>query len=119
VLDDAVHRCDTDGSALAVIYLGLDNFRMVNEAYGHATGDRLLAQVPARLRQAVPDAIGITRNAGDEFILALPGGRDQARSRPPGCARRCAATSASTARTWRWTCRWASRCTRSTARGRG
>jgi len=77
-LDEAVHRCDSDGSALTVIYLGLDNFRMVNEAYGHAAGDRLLAQVPERLHAAVPDAVGITRNAGDEFILALPGGRDQA-----------------------------------------
>jgi len=75
-LDDAVHHCDTRRSELAVVYIALDNFRIVNEAYGHGTGDRLLAQVPARLRQAVPDLIGATRIAGDEFVLALPGGHD-------------------------------------------
>lgn len=77
-LDEAVHRCDRDGGALSVIYLGLDNFRMVNEAYGHAVGDGLLALVPGRLRACVPDALSLTRNAGDEFILALPGGREAA-----------------------------------------
>ena len=77
-LDEATHRCDSDGSALAVIYLGLDNFRMVNEAYSHAVGDRLLRQVAGRLREAAPDAISIARNAGDEFVLAVPGGQDAA-----------------------------------------
>lgn len=74
-LDEATLRCDRDGSSLAVIYLGLDNFRMVNEAYSHAVGDRLLAQVARRLQEAAPEAIGITRNAGDEFVLAVPGGQ--------------------------------------------
>lgn len=77
-LDEAVHRCDHSGQMLAVVCLGLDNFRLVNEACGHATGDRLLAQVPARLHEAVSDLIGATRSTGDEFVLALPGGRDAA-----------------------------------------
>ena len=77
-LDAATLGCDRSGGSLAVIYLGLDNFRMVNEAYGHAAGDALLAQVPQRLRSAVPDALGLTRNAGDEFIIALPGGPEAA-----------------------------------------
>ena len=85
-LDDATHRCDSDGGALAVIYLGLDNFRMVNEAYSHAVGDRLLRQVAGRLREAAPDAISITRNAGDEFVLAVPGGQDAAQ-RTAACLR--------------------------------
>ena len=78
LMDEAAHRCDRTGGLLGVIYLGLDNFRLVNEAYGHAAGDVLLAQVPARLRAAVPDAIAMTRNAGDEFIVALSGGREPA-----------------------------------------
>jgi diguanylate cyclase (GGDEF)-like protein len=77
-LDDAVHLCDRHGSALSVIYLGLDNFRMINDAYGHAVGDGLLALVPDRLRAGAPDAVSLTRNAGDEFILALPGDREVA-----------------------------------------
>ena len=77
-LDQAVHTCDVEQGMLAVVYLGLDNFRLVNDAYGHAAGDALLAQVPARLHQAVPDLLGLTRMAGDEFALALPGGSDAA-----------------------------------------
>jgi diguanylate cyclase (GGDEF)-like protein len=78
-LDEAVHHCDTESTQLAVLYLGLDNFRLVNDACGHAAGDALLAQVATRLRQAVPSLIGATRNAGDEFILAVPGGSAEAR----------------------------------------
>ncbi|WP_326544067.1 putative bifunctional diguanylate cyclase/phosphodiesterase [Pseudorhodoferax sp.] len=72
-LDDAVHGCDARQHTLAVVYIGLDNFRLVNEGYGHAVGDALLAQVPPRLRQAVPAMVGAMRNAGDEFVLLLPG----------------------------------------------
>jgi diguanylate cyclase len=78
ILEDAMLRCDPNGAGMVVIYLGLDNFRLVNEAYGHAAGDALLAQVPERLRRAAPGALGLTRNAGDEFIVALPGDRHAA-----------------------------------------
>ena len=72
-LERAVHACDEHDRELVLLYLGLDDFRLLNEAYGHAAGDRLLGQVPERLRQAVPNLIAATRQAGDEFALALPG----------------------------------------------
>ncbi|MFT3820007.1 MAG: bifunctional diguanylate cyclase/phosphodiesterase [Rubrivivax sp.] len=80
VLDEATHRCDQAGSALAVMYLDLDSLRLLNDAYGHATGDRVLASMPARLQAAVPALLAASRVAGDEFMLALPGGSAEAQA---------------------------------------
>jgi len=77
-LEDAAQQADRNHGELVLAYLDLDQFRLVNEAYGHATGDRLLKALPARLRQAVPTLIAAMRNAGDEFALLLPGGHEQA-----------------------------------------
>jgi diguanylate cyclase len=77
-VDDAAHTCDRQGTSMSLIYIGLDSFRLVNDAYGHGAGDRLLALVPERLRQAAPDLIVATRVAGDEFLLAVPGDVDAA-----------------------------------------
>ena len=80
VLDDATHRCDQAGSALAVLYLDLDNLRLLNDAYGHATGDRVLASMTARLQAALPELIAASRVAGDEFVMALAGGSAEAQA---------------------------------------
>jgi len=77
-LEDAAQQADRVQGALVMAYLDIDHFRLVNEAYGHATGDRLLKALPARLRQAVPTLMAAMRNAGDEFALLLPGGHEQA-----------------------------------------
>lgn len=77
-LEDAALQVDRSRGSLVLAYLDVDHLRLVNEAYGHATGDRLLRALPARLRQALPTLIAATRNAGDEFALLLPGGRAEA-----------------------------------------
>ncbi len=79
-LEDATRHCDEQGSALAVIYLDLDNLRLVNDAYGHSTGDQVLASMPALLHTAVPRLIAATRVAGDEFMLAVHGDGAAARA---------------------------------------
>jgi diguanylate cyclase (GGDEF)-like protein len=73
-LEEAARYCDDHGSSLAVIYLDIDNLRLVNDAYGHEIGDQVLASMPAVLYMAVPDLIVATRVVGDEFMLALHGG---------------------------------------------
>ncbi|MFO1326706.1 MAG: bifunctional diguanylate cyclase/phosphodiesterase [Rubrivivax sp.] len=70
-MDDATHRADVEQRPLALLVLGLDDFRIVNEAYGHAVGDRVLQAVPERIAAALPQALQSTRIAGDEFALAL------------------------------------------------
>lgn len=56
-----------------VIYLDVDHFKTINDTYGHATGDLVLRTIADRLRIAFPQAVSVTRLAGDEFVLLLPG----------------------------------------------
>ena len=58
---------------LAIHYIGLDQFKSVNEAFGHAVGDGLLQAVAARLHGAASDADSIARIGGDEFAIVQIG----------------------------------------------
>jgi len=54
---------------IAVFLLGLDNFRLVNEAIGHDSGDRLLKMVTDRLRSVVNSDDTLVRLGGDQFVI--------------------------------------------------
>lgn len=58
----------------AVLYIDLDHFKQVNDAFGHAIGDRVLAAAAGRLAAALPADAAIGRLGGDEFgVLCAPG----------------------------------------------
>jgi diguanylate cyclase (GGDEF)-like protein len=61
---------------LAVLLIDLDNFKAVNDTYGHEAGDALLLAVGQRLRGAIRDGDMAARLGGDEFVIALPACQD-------------------------------------------
>jgi diguanylate cyclase (GGDEF)-like protein len=68
-LEHAVARAKRHGQLMAVFALDLDRFKDVNDTLGHATGDALLAEVSARLKESVREADLVGRLGGDEFAI--------------------------------------------------
>ncbi len=60
------------GEAINVLFLDIDNFKMVNDSWGHAVGDELLTQVAARLLRLLPTGVLLARTGGDEFVIVAP-----------------------------------------------
>ena len=56
---------------LAICFLDLDDFKVVNDTFGHGEGDKLLVAVAARLKKNIRDVDTVSRQGGDEFILLL------------------------------------------------
>jgi len=71
LLDLAIARANRHEQSVAVAYIDLDAFKVVNDTLGHAAGDRLLQQASMRLREVVRDLDTVARYGGDEFLLLL------------------------------------------------
>ncbi len=69
----AVAQAHRAGQKLAVLFLDLDRFKVINDSLGHGLGDRVLQTVAARLQASVREGDTVARVGGDEFILILPG----------------------------------------------
>lgn len=70
-LHSSLQRAQSESLCLAVLYLDMDNFKHINDNYGHTTGDHLLKEVAQRLKQCVRDSDTIGRLGGDEFAVVL------------------------------------------------
>jgi diguanylate cyclase (GGDEF)-like protein/PAS domain S-box-containing protein len=58
---------------VAVLFIDLDRFKVINDSLGHSVGDRLLQAVSARIQESIREGDTIARLGGDEFTLLLPG----------------------------------------------
>jgi len=71
LLEQALSRSEREGLMLAVAYLDLDEFKPINDRYGHAVGDRLLVEISHRLRSTLRGSDTLARLGGDEFVILL------------------------------------------------
>lgn len=70
-LQQALDRARRRGRTFAIMFLDLDDFKRINDAHGHETGDRVLRGVAARLRTAVRVSDTVARFGGDEFAFVV------------------------------------------------
>jgi diguanylate cyclase (GGDEF)-like protein len=70
-LRQRISKASRNNSQLALLYLDVDNFKNINDAYGHHYGDGLLKCVTETLRQCIRDCDYIARIGGDEFAVIL------------------------------------------------
>jgi diguanylate cyclase (GGDEF)-like protein len=69
---EAIAHARATGTALAVLYIDIDDFKPVNDAHGHAGGDALLQAIALRMRRAVRSGDTVARFGGDEFAIIFP-----------------------------------------------
>ena len=79
-LDHALSRSAANNYELAVLLVGLDRFKVVNDTFGHATGDDLLAHVAQRLQMSLQESDTLARLGGDVFTVLVEGGSALARA---------------------------------------
>jgi diguanylate cyclase (GGDEF)-like protein len=72
-LGAAMEGSRRDGQPLSLAILDIDHFKQVNDAYGHALGDRTLCQVAHRITRAMRRTDIVARYGGEEFVILLPG----------------------------------------------
>ncbi|MBF0478204.1 MAG: PAS domain S-box protein [Candidatus Omnitrophica bacterium] len=70
-LTQAVARAQRENKSVAVLLVGLDRFKEINDTLGHTYGDHLLQHVSQRLKETVRESDTVARMAGDEFLIIL------------------------------------------------
>ncbi|WP_018145969.1 EAL domain-containing protein [Thioalkalivibrio sp. AKL6] len=72
-VDVAISHAHRSGTQLAVLFIDLNRFKVINDSLGHTVGDRLLQEVAQRLQACTRKGDTLSRFGGDEFTLLIPG----------------------------------------------
>lgn len=72
-LPQALVSADDNGAQIAILFIDLDDFKIINDTLGHSAGDQLLCAVAARLKSALRSTDKVIRIGGDEFTVVLEG----------------------------------------------
>jgi diguanylate cyclase (GGDEF)-like protein/PAS domain S-box-containing protein len=75
-LAHTIAAADETGAPAAVLFADLDDFKLINDNFGHSVGDRLLQEVARRLRRVTRSGDMVARQGGDEFLILLAGRGD-------------------------------------------
>jgi diguanylate cyclase (GGDEF)-like protein len=70
-LHASLSRAQRNGTSCAVLFLDVDDFKRINETYGHGAGDEVLQAIDARLSHHVRASDTVARMSGDEFVIVL------------------------------------------------
>ena len=77
ILEESIKTAQLAGSRLVVFFVDMDDFKDVNDTWGHDAGDRALVEVSRRLVSVFREADHIARVGGDEFVVVAPGLRKE------------------------------------------
>ncbi|MBW8369451.1 MAG: EAL domain-containing protein [Thiobacillus sp.] len=76
-IDQAIVKARRHDRRVAVVFVDLDHFKLINDSLGHHVGDRLLLEVAARLTSCIRSHDSVARQGGDEFVLVLTEQHDE------------------------------------------
>lgn len=71
IFNETISRCQRNDVDVFLMFIDLDNFKLINDGLGHQAGDALLKELSQRLQKTVRDSDTVCRFAGDEFIIIL------------------------------------------------
>jgi len=76
-LEHLIEKSERNMDVFALFYIDLDNFKVINDAKGHAFGDILLKEIAQRLSRLISSSDTVARIGGDEFIVILENTSDK------------------------------------------